>query len=249
MTGSLRSACSACVQPSRSASCTSGMRSSSSRPPANSTPDCRSSSATSPGPLECPKYSTCRRRPMTSMRLRLLEFQVGLEHHGAEHRVFAEQLFQRLQAAFAARTHQPGGLGVHVDRDGLFAVGGGAEQEFLARVGDQRQAHRLVGDTPDRRQQGHAVAVGGAGVDGHHAAVADDEAGVADAAQVVGVDLTRRTLHHVHTGGHFDGLGRDFAGCIARRRRRSGWQRLASSAATTVTPNAMRNVPIRFTAG
>ena len=38
VTGSLRSACSACVQPSRSASCTSGMRSSSSRPPANSTP-------------------------------------------------------------------------------------------------------------------------------------------------------------------------------------------------------------------
>jgi hypothetical protein len=73
---------------------------------------------------------------------------------------------------------------VHADRDAAFAKRRAAEQELGLRVRDEGNSHRLVGDIPNRRQQRLPMGMRGPGVDGDHAGLADDEAGIADAAEV-----------------------------------------------------------------
>jgi hypothetical protein len=137
-------------------------------------------------------------------RMRLIEFLVGKQHRRALHRLSPQHLIECLQAAFAARPHQARGPAMHADGNALLAVGSGTEQKLLACMGDEHEVHGLVRDAPDRGQQREPVTVGRARVDGDHAGLADDEAGVAGPAQVLGIDLARRALQHVDARGDLD---------------------------------------------
>jgi hypothetical protein len=77
-------------------------------------------------------------------------------------------------------------------------------------VREQHQLDRLVGDGANRCEQRLSMRVGRAGVDGDDAAVADDEAGIADAAEVLVVGGAAAAGQQLDAVGDSDG-----ARCVA----------------------------------
>ena len=150
--------------------------------------------------------------------VRVIELQIGLEHRRALHLLFSQHASQRLEARLAARGHQLRCFAVHRDRDAALAISRGAEQELLARVCDQHAPYRLVRDASDFCQQRLAVAIGRTGVDGKHAALAHDEARVAEPPARNVVDFTRNALHHVDAARDLDCMRRIVAVRDIRRR-------------------------------
>ena len=130
-----------------------------------------------------------------------LDLPVWRVDTAARHLVLAEYLAQVVQAVLAAGGDQLGAGAVGQHRDALVGEGCCAHHEFLHRLGDHHQHHRLAADALCCREQGAAVAVGGAGIDHHRAAVADHEADVADPAAVGPRGLAGVADEYMHAVG------------------------------------------------
>jgi hypothetical protein len=143
----------------------------------------------------------CRGADVVQLHQQVVDVHVQPVLEGHERRRQA-QLAPLDRVEHAVEAADPGGEhalpAAPVTDDGGLGQQAVAVRVVAVVVGVDQGAHRLDGHVADRAQQRPRPALGGAGVDGHDALRADQEAGVVDPPAAVGLHVGEHVVGHLH---------------------------------------------------